>query len=174
MDDGRTLITGQSLHEVNETRSRLLAVLVAATGAAILIVTGLGWFLVQVGLRPLRRVEADAREITDEDLPSRRVPGADANGYHAFAGQLAGGLYGIANKIDPGEPYAANGYEAKDLARIPWNIVDAIELWRNSSIARECFGEEVHHHILNAAEQEWRAFNRHVTDWELRRYFERV
>lgn len=103
-----------------------------------------------------------------------RVPGADANGYHAFAGQLAGGLYGIANKIDPGEPYLANGYEAKDLARIPWNIVDAIELWRNSTIARECFGEEVHHHILNAAEQEWRAFNRHVTDWELRRYFERV
>ena len=103
-----------------------------------------------------------------------RVPGADANGYHAFAGQLAGGLYGIANRIDPGEPHLANGYEAKDLPRIPWNIVDAIELWRNSSIARECFGDEVHHHILNAAEQEWMAFNRHVSDWELRRYFERI
>ncbi len=103
-----------------------------------------------------------------------RVPGADANGYHAFAGQLAGGLYGIEHKIDPGQPYMANGYEAKDLPRIPWNIVDAIELWRNSTIAKECFGEDVHFHILHAAEEEWAAFNRHVSDWELRRYFERV
>jgi glutamine synthetase len=103
-----------------------------------------------------------------------RIPGADANGYHAFAGTLAGGLYGIANKIDPGEPYRANGYEAKDIARIPWNIVDAIELWRNSAIAKECFGAEVHHHILNAAEQEWLEFNRQTTEWERRRYFERI
>ena len=103
-----------------------------------------------------------------------RVPGADANGYHAFAATLAAGLYGIRHQIDPGEPYLTNGYEAKDLDRIPWNIVDAIELWRNSTVARECFGDDVHHHVLNAAEQEWLAFNRHVSDWELRRYFERV
>jgi glutamine synthetase len=103
-----------------------------------------------------------------------RVPGADANGYHAFAATLAAGLFGIENKIDPGEPYTANGYEAKDLARIPWNIVDAIELWRNSKIARACFGDAVHGHILNAAEQEWLAFNRQTTDWERRRYFERI
>ena len=103
-----------------------------------------------------------------------RIPGADANGYHAFAAQLAGGLYGIENKIEPGDPYLSNGYESKDLPRIPWSIVEAIELWRNSSTARACFGDEVHHHVLNAAEQEWRAFNRSVTEWERRRYFERI
>jgi glutamine synthetase len=103
-----------------------------------------------------------------------RVPGADANGYHAFAATLAAGLYGIEHRIDPGQPFTTNGYEAKDLARIPWNIVDAIELWRNSTIARECFGEAVHGHILNAAEQEWLAFNRQTTEWERRRYFERI
>jgi glutamine synthetase len=103
-----------------------------------------------------------------------RIPGADANGYHAFAATLAGGLHGIANKVDPGEPYLANGYEAKDIARIPWNIVDAIELWRNSVAARECFGDDVHFHVLHAAEEEWKAFNRQTTDWERRRYFERI
>lgn len=103
-----------------------------------------------------------------------RVPGADANGYHAFAATIAAGLYGIENQIDPGEPYMANGYEAKDLERIPWNIVDAIELWRNSTIARECFGEDLHFHILHAAEEEWQAFNRQTTEWERRRYFERI
>ena len=50
----------------------------------------------------------------------------------------------------------------------------AIELWRGSRIARECFGDDVHHHILTMAEAEWRAFNESVTDWELRRYWERA
>jgi glutamine synthetase len=51
-------------------------------------------------------------------------------------------------------------------------MVDAIELWRASSIARGCFGDDVHHHVLNFAEHEWLAFQRTVTDSELRRYFE--
>jgi hypothetical protein len=32
----------------------------------------------------------------------------------------------------------------------------------------------VHHHLLNTARQEWESFNRAVTDWELRRNFERI
>jgi len=47
-------------------------------------------------------------------------------------------------------------------------------LWRDSSIARECFGEEVHKWILRSAESEWEDFNDAVTDWELFRYFERI
>ena len=39
--------------------------------------------------------------------------------------------------------------------------------------AGECFGDAVHHHILTMAKAEWHAFNQTVTDWELRRYFER-
>ena len=103
-----------------------------------------------------------------------RIPGADANSYFAFAGTIAGGLYGIKNKLPLGEPYAGNGYEATDIPRIPWSIVDAIDLWEHSSIAKECFGDEVHHHILTMAKAEWQAFNQTVTDWELRRYWERI
>lgn len=103
-----------------------------------------------------------------------RIPGSDANSYFAFAGAIAGGLHGIRNRIELGEPYAGNGYEAPDIPRIPWNIVDAIELWERSEVARECFGDEVHHHILTMAKAEWQAFNQTVTDWELRRYWERI
>jgi glutamine synthetase len=103
-----------------------------------------------------------------------RVPGADANTYHAFAATLAGGLHGIRNKIEPPEPYLGNGYTATDLARIPGTFVEAIELWRGSAMARDCFGDDVHHHILNFAEYEWAAFNQTVTDWERARYFERI
>jgi glutamine synthetase len=103
-----------------------------------------------------------------------RIPGSDANSYLAFAATLAGGLHGIRNKIDPGAPYLGNGYEGDDLPRVPASLVEAIELWRGSEVAREAFGDEVHHHILNMAEQEWLESNRCVTDWELRRYFERI
>ena len=103
-----------------------------------------------------------------------RIPGSDANSYFAFAGTIAGGLYGIKNKMKLGEPFKGNGYEAPEIPRIPWNIVDAIALWENSTIAREAFGDDVHHHILTMAKAEWEAFNHTVTDWELRRYWERI
>ncbi len=60
------------------------------------------------------------------------------------------------------------------IERIPWNLPDAIALWEASDAARECFGDDVHHHILTMAKAEWQAFNRTVTDWELRRYWERI
>ena len=103
-----------------------------------------------------------------------RIPGSDANSYFAFAGTLAGGLYGIEHELPLGEPFEGNGYDAPEIDRIPWNLPDAIALWENSSIARECFGDDVHHHILTMAKAEWEAFNHTVTDWELRRYWERI
>ncbi len=103
-----------------------------------------------------------------------RIPGSDANSYFAFAGTLAGGLYGIRHELPLGEPFNGNGYEAPEIDRIPWNLPDAIALWEQSTIARECFGDAVHHHILTMAKAEWEAFNHTVTDWELRRYWERI
>jgi len=103
-----------------------------------------------------------------------RIPGADANSYFAFAGTIAGGLHGIRNELPLPAAYEGDGYAAADIERIPWNLPDAIALWAGSSIARECFGDEVHHHVLTMATDEWGAFNRSVTDWELRRYWERI
>ena len=103
-----------------------------------------------------------------------RVPGADANSYLAFAGVLGGGLYGIRHELEPPAEFIGNGYEATNIPRIPSSIVEAIELWRSSSAAREVFGDDVHHHILVMAQAEWDAFNKTVTDWERRRYFELI
>lgn len=103
-----------------------------------------------------------------------RIPGADANTYLAFAGTIAGGLYGIRNELELGEPFVGNGYTATDVARVPTTLIEAIELWEASDLARECFGDDVHHHIATLARHEWQAFQRTVTDWELVRYFERI
>jgi glutamine synthetase len=103
-----------------------------------------------------------------------RLPGADANCYHALAATIAGGLHGIEQHIEPPDPYHRNGYTADDLERIPATLPEAIELWRSSELARTCFGPDVHHHVLRHAEYEWEAFNQSVTDWERQRYFERI
>lgn len=130
--------------------------------------TGIGWGIDnrtlgfrQVGHGSSTRIE-------------NRIPGADANSFLAFAGMIAGGLYGIREKLELGTPFEGNGYTDSGIARIPWNLPAAIDLWRGSAIARQCFGDEVHHWILRSAESEWEAFNRHVSDWELVRYFERI
>ena len=74
-----------------------------------------------------------------------------------------------------GAPYDGNGYEATDIARIPWNFADAIELWEGSAtIARECFGDDVHHHMLTIARDRVAGVQPTVTDWERRRYLERI
>ncbi len=103
-----------------------------------------------------------------------RIPGADANPYYAFAATIASGLHGIEHKIEPGDPFIGNGYTAGDLPRVPHTLVEAIELFEGSPLAKEAFGEEVHEHLLNTAKQEWVHFNQHVTDWERRRGFERL
>lgn len=103
-----------------------------------------------------------------------RIPGADVNPYLAYAGVIAAGLHGIENEIDPGPAFEGNAYEATDVERIPSTLVEAIDLFEGSSVARAAFGDDVHHHLLNTARQEWLAFNRAVTDWELLRGFERL
>ena len=103
-----------------------------------------------------------------------RIPGADVNPYLVLAAAIAAGLYGIDHELEPGDPYPDNAYEATDVPRIPSTLVEAIAELRESAVALEAFGPDVHHHLLNTAEQEWLASNRHVTDWELARNFERI
>ena len=53
-------------------------------------------------------------------------------------------------------------------------MVEARELFRGSTVAREAFGEEVVDHYLNYASVEIDAFAAAVTDWEKFRGFERL
>jgi glutamine synthetase len=103
-----------------------------------------------------------------------RIPGADANPYLAFAAQIAAGLHGIENRIEPPDMLRGNAYEATDVERVPWNIVEATEELERSEVAKKAFGDEVHFHLVNTAKQEWARSNQVITDWELQRNFERI
>jgi glutamine synthetase len=57
---------------------------------------------------------------------------------------------------------------------VPASLRDARDLFAESSLAREAFGEEVVEHYLNNARVELAAFDAAVTDWERVRGFERL
>ncbi len=102
-----------------------------------------------------------------------RVPGGDVNPYLAIAGMIAAGLHGIENELDLEEAFAGNAYTDAG-PRVPHTLRDALELWENSALAKQAFGPEVVAHYANYARVELTAFDAAVTDWELRRGFERL
>ncbi|MCX4833674.1 glutamine synthetase family protein [Streptomyces sp. NBC_01016] len=102
-----------------------------------------------------------------------RLPGGDVNPYLAVAGLVAAGLYGVENKLELPEACAGNAYTA-DYAHVPATLREAAELWENSPIAKAAFGDEVVAHYRNMARVELDAYDAAVTDWELRRGFERL
>ncbi|MFZ3496468.1 glutamine synthetase family protein [Streptomyces sp. 5.8] len=102
-----------------------------------------------------------------------RLPGGDVNPYLAVAGLVAAGIYGIENRLELPEACAGNAYTA-DFAHVPTTLREAAELWENSEIAKAAFGPEVVAHYRNMARVELDAYDSAVTDWELRRSFERL
>lgn len=73
---GRQLIVATPLGDTVGTLHRLLAVELAVTVAALLAAGLLGWWLVRVGLRPLRAMERSADAIAAGEL-DQRVAGED-------------------------------------------------------------------------------------------------
>ena len=57
---------------------------------------------------------------------------------------------------------------------MPGNLTEAINALEKSEVARQAFGDDVVEHYLHSARLERKAFDGVVTDWELRRNFERI
>jgi glutamine synthetase len=102
-----------------------------------------------------------------------RVPGGDVNPYLAVAAMIAAGLHGIDNEL-PLEPAVEGNAYLDTSARVPHTLRDALELWQKSDLARQAFGADVVEHYANYANVELTAYDAAVTDWELRRCFERI
>lgn len=103
-----------------------------------------------------------------------RIPGADCNPYLAFAASLACGLDGIKNKIEPPEIFEGDVYAAADLPGVPMSLSEATEQFSSSAFALDTFGKAVVEHYSHHFRMEQDAYSRAVTDWERKRYFERI
>ena len=103
-----------------------------------------------------------------------RVPGGDVNPYLAISALIAGALHGIEHGLHLEDEFRGNAYEDASAPRVPTTLRDALALWETSGVAGDAFGEDVVAHYANNAKVELHAFDAAVTDWELRRGFERL
>jgi glutamine synthetase len=103
-----------------------------------------------------------------------RLGSADANPYIALAAALAAGLYGIENRLQPGQVVTGNAYEQKHAPELalPATLTEAAARLRQSTMARDWFGDAFVEHYATTREWEEREFRKHISDWELQRYFE--
>jgi glutamine synthetase len=102
-----------------------------------------------------------------------RIGGADLNPYLAFAALIAAGLAGIDEKLELQKPFVGDAYQASRLPEIPKTLRDATEALAKSKMLKAAFGAEVVEHYVHTARWEQLEYDRRVTDWELKRGFER-
>ena len=102
-----------------------------------------------------------------------RIGGADLNPYLAFAALLAAGLAGIEEGLELEPGYSGDAYLGRKLREVPKTLREATSLMDKSKMLRAAFGDEVIDHYVHTAEWEQFEYDRRITDWELKRGFER-
>jgi glutamine synthetase len=105
-----------------------------------------------------------------------RVPGADANPYLAMSAMLAAGMDGVARETEPDPPVTGDAYaiDHPPERRLPATLEAAADRFAASAFARDWFGDRFVDHFANSRDWEVRQSRKHVSDWELARYFELI
>jgi glutamine synthetase len=103
-----------------------------------------------------------------------RQTAADINPYIAMATCLAAGLWGVDNAIEPPPAARGDASSGETLAPLPRTLKEATASLAASKRARTILGETFIDHYVRTREWEVRQYERAVTDWEIRRYFESI
>lgn len=103
-----------------------------------------------------------------------RIGAADANPYLVLSAVIASGLWGIENKVFPVELVEGNAYDKSfsDALKLPATLWDAAQRLKACTMARERFGDAFVEHFAATREWEEREFRKHISQWEMDRYFE--
>jgi glutamine synthetase len=106
-----------------------------------------------------------------------RLPDASANPYLATAALIAAGLDGIDRQLDPGPACEDDLFElslpqiaARGIALLPQNLAAAVDALEQDAVVRGALGEALANEFVRAKRDEWLAYARHVSDWEVQRY----
>lgn len=115
------------------------------------------------------RVINDVPEATRIEF---RVPSADTNPYLALALCLGAGLHGIRNAIEPASGSDENFYAVKPVAEtaFPRDLGEAAARLDRSLVARDIFGADFIDSFVGARKFEYAEYQKHVSEWEIRRY----
>ena len=114
----------------------------------------------------LRVIEGSASSTRIE----KRDGSADCNPYYLIGCEIAAGLEGVAENLQPEHFSAGNGYELEDAEQLPADIDTAIRLARNSAFMNEVLGADRLEILAGQAERESGLIADHVTSLEVERY----
>lgn len=103
-----------------------------------------------------------------------RIPGADMNPYLGLSAMLAAGLAGIDEGLSLPDAFNGDAYGDQAAAEIPRTLREARAALLGSDMLRAAMGKDVITHYARAAEWEIADFDRAVTDYEIKRGFEKA
>ena len=108
-----------------------------------------------------------------------RLPDGGCNPYLTTAAVIAAGLDGVARELDPGKGNADNLYDYSPaqlkeagIGILPQNLNEAVRALEEDAVIREALGVELTQEFIDMKYMEWVEYQRHVSDWEIKRYVE--
>lgn len=118
-----------------------------------------------VGLRVLEGADSAVRI-------EKRDAAADCNPYYLLACDIAAGLDGIEQGLEPTAPCLGDGYApgAEGLGLLPTDLAGAVALAEGSEFMKEVLGEERHAILVQQAKREIEFVAAQVTQVEIERY----
>ncbi len=110
----------------------------------------------------------------EETRLENRAASSDANPYLVFAANLAAGLEGVRQGLEPPEMVVSNGYEPGTGDEVPTSLEDATARFASSQVARKYFGDTFVDGFVTICEHEIASYRSVVHQWERDRYLDVV
>ncbi|MGH2520461.1 MAG: glutamine synthetase family protein, partial [Chloroflexota bacterium] len=175
---GRSFIAGQLAHA--RGMCALLAPLVnsykrlAGGGEAPAVID---WARINRGA--LIRVPELGNASGDGVFVELRTPDPSCNPYLALAVMLRAGLEGVQGNLPLPNPVEEREDQSDDAAELeanplPATLGEALDELQWDPVVRDALGQTIYERFLSAKEQEWAAFNRHISLWEIENYLQRA
>ena len=108
-----------------------------------------------------------------------RLPDGGCNPYLTTAAVIAAGLDGIKRELHPGDGNCDNLYDyspaqlkEKGIEILPQNLNLALDALEADQVICDALGEGLCAEFLALKRAEWIEYQRHVSDWEIKRYVE--
>lgn len=122
----------------------------------------------------LIRIPSERKQKTRCEL---RSPDLSGNPYLQFACMLAAGLDGIDKKTTLPDPVEKNIYSLSKqqmqkygIDPLPESLGHALNIFKDSSLAKETLGPHIFENFLHVKREQWDAYRKHVTSWEIEKY----
>lgn len=122
----------------------------------------------------LIRIPSERKQKTRCEL---RSPDLSGNPYLQFACMLMAGLHGIQKKTELPEPIEKNIYSLSKnqmkkygIEPLPESLGHALNIISESTLVKETLGPHIFDNFIHVKREQWDAYRKYVTSWEIDKY----